>query len=130
MEVPSELEMLEALPVVSNRIDEQGVFWYDFQNNDQTVLRLSFSLDYRSVQTDVFVADRQIVSVCQEGAVYLRIRPDASGNNMLIGEFGIAVHPVPYVEKWTARVNLTISFFPRIEVKWSTLWDMDYGQFN
>ncbi len=130
MEVPSELEILEALPVISNHVDGQGVFWYDFRDNDQTVLRLSFSLDYRSVQTDVFVADRQVVSVCQEGAVYLRIRPDASGNNMLIGEFGITVYSVPQVEKWTARAKLTIDFFPRIEVKWSTLWDMDYGQLS
>ena len=122
--------MLEALPVISNYVDEQGVFWYDFQDNDQTLLRLSFSLDYRSVQTDVFIKDRKVVSVCQEGAVYLRIRPDSSGNSMLIGEFGITVYSVPYVERWTARVKLTIHFFPRIEVNWSTLWDMDYGQLN
>ena len=49
---------------------------------------------------------------------------------MLIGEFGITVYSVPYIEEWTARAKLTIHFFPRIEVNWSTLWDMDYGQLN
>ena len=131
MEFPAELEMLELLPVVSNYVEEEdSIYWYDFRDNEQTLLHLSFSPLDRSVQTDVFLADRKIASVCQEGAVYLRIRPDADGDNMLIGEFGIRVYPVPHIEKWTARVQLTIRFFPRIEINWSTLWDMDYGQLN
>ncbi len=131
MEFPAELEMLELLPVVSNYVEEEdSIYWYDFRDNEQTLLRLSFSPLGRSVQTDVFLRDRKIVSVCQEGAVYLRVRPDASGNNMLIGEFGITVGANPHFETRTARAQLTIHFFPRIEVNWSTLWDMDYGQAN
>lgn len=131
MELPTELEMLELLPVVSNYVEEEdSIYWYDFRDEEQTLLRLSFSPLSRSVQTDVFLADRKIVSVCQEGTVYLRIRPDATGNNMLIGEFGITVYTDPHSEARTARAQLTIHFFPRIEVNWSTLWDMDYGQLN
>ena len=131
MEYPTELEMLEALPVVSNHVEEEdSIFWYEFRDDDRTLLRLSFSLNYRSVQTDVFIADCKVVSVCREGAVYLRIRPDADGNNMLIGEFGITVYPIPNVEERTARTQLIVRFFPRIEVNWSTLWDVNYDQLS
>ena len=119
--------MLEALPVVASHVEEDDLlFWYDFQDVEQTLLRLSFSLNHRSVQTDLFVAGHLLVSVCQEGAVSLRIRPDRDGNNMLLGEFGMTLSPI----QRAARARLEVRFSPHIEVNWSTLWDVDYGQLN
>lgn len=127
MEFPDELEMLEMLPVVSSRVEpEDNLFWYDFQDSSRTLLRLSFSTVQRSVQTDLYIADRLLASVCQEGAISLRIRQDKEGNNILVGDFGINLPPIYS----SATARLTIHFYPRILVNWSTFWEMDYGQMN
>ena len=127
MEVPDELEMLQALPVIANHVEtEDGVFLYDFQDASQTLLRLSFSIIARSIQTDLYVANRLLVSVCQEGAIFLRLRQDKEGNSILLGEFGITLHPA----QASARAKLEVQFYPQILVNWSTLWDIDYGQLN
>ena len=127
MEFPDELEMLELLPVVSIRVEpEDNLFWYDFQDSNRTLLRLSFSTVERSVQTDVYVADELLTSISQDRVISLRIRQDKEGNNILVGDFGITLHP----NHALGKASLRVYFYPSILVKWSTLWEIDYGQLN
>ena len=119
MQYPTELEVLEALPVVSSYVDDGNTFWYEFRDEEQTLLYVSFNPDYGSVQTDVVVAGRRVVSVCQEGAVWLRVRTGKDGNGILLGEFGVSV---PAAQR-SAQARLEVHFHPAISVTWSTLWD-------
>ena len=127
LEFPDELEMLELLPVVSSRVEpEDSLYWYDFKDSNRTLLRLSFSAIERSVQTDLYVADELLTSISQDGAISLRIRQDKEGNNILVGDFGITLHP----DHASGTARLTVHFYPRILVNWSTFWEIDYGQLN
>ena len=101
------LEFFEAEPIIA---PQEGFWCYEVTDSDETKLRFSFNTFERSVQTTLLKGERELMSICQEGAIRLTQTSTSSGP-MLRGEF----------QYENARSTLEIRVQPEILVRWSTL---------
>ena len=110
-EVPEEitlLEFLEVEPIEANASD--GYWCYEINDENGRILRLSFDVFERSLQTSLYIGGEEIVTVSHEGATKLEIN-SFSGNKILKCEF---------VSLETKTV-LEICLKPKLLVRWGSL---------
>ena len=110
-QAPTTFEMLETFgidPVVSD--PDEGLAAYEWTDGSGLTLRLSWSLFERSVQVSLRLGDRELATVCQEGAVWLSA-DSSKGRPALWGDF----------EQGGARGRLTVEVQPALKVHWSIL---------
>lgn len=110
-QTPTTFEMLETFSVdpVAAEPDE-GLMAYQWTDGSGLSLRLSWSLFERSVQVTLRLGDRELATVCQEGAVRLSVRAE-KGSLALVGEF----------QQGAASGRLTVEIEPALKVSWSIL---------
>lgn len=110
-QAPTTFEMLEIFGVDPVESDpDEGLVAYQWTDGSGLTLRLSWSLFERSVQITLRLADRELATVCQEGAVRLTAGASAGGQ-ALWGDF----------EQRDARGRLTVEVQPVLKVSWSIL---------
>lgn len=104
---PEEFELIEFFgtePIERNV--EDGYWRYDVTDRRGVMLRFSFDVHERSIQTSLLVADSVISEVSHEGAERIRIE-----SNKLDCEFLFK----------GGRTKLEVHVSDRISVKWATL---------
>lgn len=110
-QAPTAFEMLETFGIDPVESDpDEGVVAYQWTDASGLLLRLSWSLFERSVQVTLRLGDRELATVCQEGAVRLTTSVSPEGQ-ALWGDF----------EQGGARGQLTVELQPALKVRWSIL---------
>lgn len=110
-QAPTTSEMLETFGVDPVELDpDEGLVAYQWTDGSDLTLRISWSLMERSVQVTLRLADRELATVCQEGAIRLSVRSE-KGTLALIGEF----------QQGAAMGRLTAEMEPALKVSWSIL---------
>ena len=110
-DVPETWQMLEAFGIEPVEASPEDGYWcYEVKDESGVILRVSFNIFERSLQTTLSLGGHEIATVCQEGAEWLRVEA-AGGRQTLHGacRFHGAVSQVQ------------IAFEPRASVQWSTL---------
>lgn len=103
--VPDDLELLEFFGSAPTLRDD-GLHVYEMRGSQGVVLRFSFDVFERSIQTRLSVNDEVQSVVCQENAL-----------RMWIDKAGLHADFVPS----TTRTRLLIVSVPNLQVQWSTL---------
>lgn len=104
-EIPDDLALLEFFGVdPSQRVD--GLYVYELGDSGGTMLRFSFDLFARSVQTELSLEHGTCAVVVHECATRISIAPPA-----LLCEF----------ERSSSRTLLTITLTPILRVDWAIL---------
>lgn len=110
-QAPTTSEMLETFGVDPVELDpDEGLVAYQWTDGSGLTLRISWSLFERSVQVTLRLADREVATVCQEGATRLSVRSE-KGALALIGEF----------RQGAARGRVSVEIQPALKVTWSIL---------
>lgn len=109
--VPDTWHMFEAFGIEPVEASPEDGYWcYEVKDESGLTLRLSFNVFESSLQTAMFLGGREVATVCQEGAAWLRVEA-LGGRKTLRAEcrFQGAVSQVQ------------IAFKPLVSVCWSTL---------
>jgi hypothetical protein len=111
MDVPSEgdFAVLPGLAKVDSTPDD-GYWCYEFIDRKGALLRFSFDVLQRSVQTVLVLDGVDVCTVSHEGGVSIRIK-QSDGSRVITGQF----------ETPTSRATLRISLEPQIVLHWGTL---------
>ena len=114
-EIPDELSLIEFLEVEPVEAAPADGYWcYEVADRADVKLRLSFNVNERSLQTSIFLRDRNIATVSREGAARLYIA-ETKAEKFLKCDF---------FDKSSQSV-VKIYVRPEIQVLWSTLIDIE-----
>ncbi len=112
-DAPTETEFLAAFGVDPMEAAPQDGFWcYSFESAGGEVVRFSFDVHQRSVQTELESNGRVVCTVVHENADHIRIIEGADQASIMV-EFANAPDE--------CRTQLRLRVFPDLEISWSSL---------
>ena len=109
---PTAFEMLEAFSVDPATADpDEGLYAFELKDATGLCLRISWDIFQRSIQASLRLGDRELVTVCQEGATRLWIEAERGVPPRLLADF----------QQDGANGRLVVDVLPSLKIWWAIL---------